>query len=196
MSDTDTAGNQALADILAAVELGFDLEEYLAGVQHNGVSIDELELVAAMGLDRGAYLGDRRAGVAHMDVLDAYELRVDVLDYHGARQDGRTRSELFAAAEGGINLAQYSWARGHVAHSDLIAAAEAELDIWEYTQLRRGGISHEQVNEALAVGYTLDVCRKRLGVGGGHELAMAMVQPASLKNKKVPVCATRWSSRY
>lgn len=105
----DAVGDRVLTDLLRALELGFALEEYLDGVARGEVCMDELELVAALGLDRSLYLCDRRAGVSHGDVLDAYELRVGVMAYHWARQVGCTRDELCLAVQAGLSLSDMPW---------------------------------------------------------------------------------------
>jgi hypothetical protein len=161
---SDLTSPEFTDQLLAAIEHGLDVEEYLAGrsggVAHNelidaksegiqlpyfiaarmagasGAEISEIVVLDEAVL--GAYASFRRAGFLHGDAVEAIAIHTSVGVYFAARRFGSTHEEALDADRLCLPRGAYVVARGEgLTHAELVSAHQSGISIDDYRVSRR-----------------------------------------------------------
>jgi hypothetical protein len=196
--------------LMAVDELAIDFEEYFsclaAGATHDeaidagqwdGVDLSAYAECRSVGAAHaelleyargGALLrpyGDcRRVGATHREVMEVVALEGGIYAYCAGRSSGITHDEAVEAMQAGMNMLHYVNMRDWESHQVALEVFGWRVPINNYLDVRRDGISHEELSRAVEWGVWSDYLIVR-GVGKSHGDVAVVMEECSDQGERV-----------
>jgi hypothetical protein len=139
-----------------------------------GATEKEIREAYNKGISSYAYLQGRQSSISHSDLIDAQEkiqkkvpdkLIGPISNYIDSRYFGATHKEILDAAERGIDLDSYSYAKqANINHQDIIKAHDNNFELRSYGRAKLSGATEKEIYDAVDKGMPLNIyseCRKQ-----------------------------------
>jgi hypothetical protein len=142
--DTPRAGvdvDQRAALLTAPIDAADEPDEF------EQAEVDRLEALDA-GMNMHGYDAGLAQGITHTEFTDAHAAGLNTYDYLTARDGAGTHTEVLEAHAHGVSPATYRNCRpvgsrfsNIISHAELLEAADAGVDLYQYRELRLEGIA-------------------------------------------------------
>jgi hypothetical protein len=164
---SDLSGPEFTSELLAAIDAGLSIEDYLSGRSAGATHVELVETVPATmeGIRFAPYVSARAAGASYDDILAVWSLddpgRGRLSYYTRFRQEGILHEQAYEAVARHSALESYLSVRAAGAtHAEAMEVDCEHVQATYYTKSRQDGLTHDELLSSHRADILLSVYRE------------------------------------